>query len=153
MSYSLGPFYRAFIFGVSGFFVLGIILAAVHLVTSNEVLGVRAFLIVWMIVAGFIVYRYLFTIAYDLRQEIDQLAWKAPLRSGIVPLRNIQRIRCRWGDGVIYVSSRGCIHVLAQKGFVRFASTVGQLCPWVEVRVGWSARFMEWLPASTAFHG
>jgi len=153
-TYSLGRWYRVFVFFLTAWFGAGIALVIFHLVTANESMTVRAFLVLWVVVVVFGLRWYLVRYAYDLRFDQEWLYWKSPLRSGRVSLRDLRRVRVRWGtDGFIEASDGSRISVLAQKGFTRFSKRLADRCPGLQVRIGWVARFIEWLPGSTIFRG
>lgn len=153
-SYSLGPGYRVFIFFLTAFFSLGVVITASHLATANESIPVKAFLAAWICLAVFGIYWYLFRYVYDLRFDNEWLYWRTPLRSGSVRLHELHRIAARWGtDGIIQTTDGRRIRVLAQKGFARFCAQLAAQCPGLEVHLGWMSRFLEWLPASTMFRG
>jgi hypothetical protein len=153
-NYSLGPFYRVFIFLVTGIFGLGILAVMFHLVTTDEAFYVRGFLVFWIVVAALSIYWYLFRIAYDLRFDTERLYWMSPLRSGSFSLQELQRIRVRYGTDAIVESSHGSrVHVLAQKGFAKFCRRLAAQQPSLDLRIGLMHRILEWLPASTMFRG
>ena len=152
--YSLGSLYRIFVFFMTAFFGLGIVLTIAHLATANESTPVRIFLVLWIVIAVFALYWYLLRYAYDLRFDRDVLYWKSPLRSGKVLLNDLRRVRVRWGTDAIIESVDGSrIHALAQKGFGKFCAKLAAAYPGLEVRIGLMSRFLEWLPGSTPFRG
>ena len=153
-TYSLGRWYRAFVFFLTVWFGVGIALVSFHLVTASESMPVRAFLVLWVAAVIFGLRWYLVRYAYDLRFDQEWLYWRSPLRSGRVSLRELRRVRVRWGtDGFIEASDGSRIPVLAQKGFTRFSAQLAARCPGLQVRIGWVARAIEWLPGSTIFRG
>jgi len=153
-TYSLGRFYRVFIFLITALFGLGILAVIVHLLTVEEALSVRAFLVLWIVVATLCIYWYLFRIAYDLRFDTLRLYWMAPLRSGSFSLQAVQRVRVRYGTDAIVESSDGSrVHVLAQKGFAKFSRRLAAQQPSIDLRIGLMHRILEWFPGSTMFRG
>ncbi len=152
--YSLGPVYRIFVFFSTAWFGLGVVLTIAHLVSADESMPVRAFMVLWIVGVVFGQYWYLFRQAYDLRVDNEFLYWKSPLRSGKVLLQDLRRVRVRWGtDAIIERVDGGRLHVLAQKGFGRFCAKLAARYPGLEVRIGLMSRVLEWLPGSTPFRG
>jgi hypothetical protein len=152
--YSLGSIYRIFVFFMTAFFGLGVTLTTTHLVTANEPTDVQAFLVLWILVAVYGLYWYLFRYAYDLRFDRDFLYWRSPLRSGKLLLNDLRRVRVRWGTDAILVTVDGSrLHALAQKGFARFCAKLAAEHPQVEVQIGLMSRFLELFPGSTPFRG
>ncbi len=153
-TYSLGSIYRIFAFIMTVFFGLGVVFSIIHLVTTNEPTPVRAFLVLWIALVVYAGHWYLFRYTYDLRFDTEFLYWRSPLRSGRLSLRDIRRVRVRWGTDAIIESVDGSrLHVLAQKGFRRFVMKLAAAYPQLEVRIGFLSRFLEWLPGSTLFRG
>ena len=153
-AYSLGRWYRVFVFFLTAWFGVGITLVILDLVTRSESTFRRAFFVLWVVVVIFGLRWYLFEYAYDLRFDNEWLYWKSPLRSGRASLQGLRLVRARWGtDGFIESSDGRRIRVLVQKGFIRFCGRLADQCPGLQVRIGWVARLIEWLPGSTVFRG
>jgi len=153
-AYSLGRWYRVFVFFLTAWFGVGITLVILDLVTRSESTFRRAFFVLWVVVVIFGLRWYLFEYAYDLRFDNEWLYWKSPLRSGRASLQGLRLIRARWGtDGFIESSDGRRIRVLVQKGFTRFCGRLAEQCPGLQVRIGWVTRLIEWLPGSTVFRG
>ena len=153
-AYSLGRWYRVFVFFLTAWFGVGITLVILDLVTRSESTFRRAFFVLWVVVVIFGLRWYLFEYAYDLRFDNEWLYWKSPLRSGRASLQGLRLVRARWGtDGFIESSDGRRIRVLVQKGFTRFCGRLAEQCPGLQVRIGWVTRLIEWLPGSTVFRG
>ncbi len=153
-AYSLGRWYRVFVFFLTAWFGVGITLVILDLVTRSESTFRRAFFVLWVVVVIFGLRWYLFEYAYDLRFDNEWLYWKSPLRSGRASLQGLRLVRARWGtDGFIESSDGRRIRVLVQKGFIRFCGRLADRCPGLQVRIGWVTRVLEWLPGSTVFRG
>jgi len=153
-AYSLGRWYRVFVFFLTAWFGVGIALVIFHLVTADESTPVRAFMTLWIVLVLWGLRWYLFEYAYDLRFDSEWLYWKSPLRSGRASLQGLRLVRARWGtDGFIESSDGRRIRVLVQKGFIRFCGRLADQCPGLQVRIGWVTRVLEWLPGSTVFRG
>ena len=153
-AYSLGRWYRIFVFFLAAWFGMGIALVILYLVTTSESIPRRAFFVVWAVLVILGLRWYLFDYAYDLRFDSEWLYWKSPLRSGRASLQDLRLVRARWGtDGFIESSDGRRIRVLVQKGFPRFCGRLADQCPGLQVRIGWVTRFLEWLPGSTVFRG
>jgi hypothetical protein len=153
-SYSLGRWYRAFVFFSTAWFGVGIVLVIWNLLTTSESIPRRAFFMLWIVLVAFGLRWYLFEYAYDLHFDDEWLYWKSPLRSGRASLHELRLVQARWGtDGFIESSDGRRIRVLVQKGFTRFGSRLADRCPWIQVRIGWVTRFLEWFPGSTMFRG
>ena len=153
-AYSLGRWYRVFVFFSTAWFGVGIALVIFHLVTADQSMPVRAFMTLWIVLVLLGLRWYLFDYAYDLRFDNEWLYWKSPLRSGRASLQDLRLVRARWGtDGFIESSDGRRIRVLVQKGFIRFSGRLADQCPGLQVRIGWVTRFLEWLPGSTVFRG
>ena len=153
-AYSLGRWYRVFVFFLTAWFGVGIALVIFHLVTADESTPVRAFMTLWIVLVLWGLRWYLFEYAYDLRFDSEWLYWKSPLRSGRASLQGLRLVRARWGtDGFIESSDGRRIRVLVQKGFIRFCGRLAGQCPGLQVRIGWVTRVLEWLPGSTVFRG
>ena len=151
-AYSLGRWYRVFVFFLTAWFGVGIALVILDLVTRSESTFRRAFFVLWVVVVIFGLRWYLFEYAYDLRFDNEWLYWKSPLRSGRASLQGLRLVRARWGtDGFIESSDGRRIRVLVQKGFIRFCGRLADQCPGLQVRIGWVTRVLEWLPGSTVF--
>jgi len=152
--YSLGRWYRLFVFFLTAWFGVGITLVILDLVTRSESTFRRGFFVLWVVVVIFGLRWYLFEYAYDLRFDNEWLYWKSPLRSGRASLQGLRLVGARWGtDGFIESSDGRRIRVLVQKGFTRFSSRLADQCPGLQVRIGWVTRVLEWLPGSTVFRG
>ena len=152
--YSLGRWYRLFVFFLTAWFGVGITLVILDLVTRSESTFRRGFFVLWVVVVIVGLRWYLFEYAYDLRFDNEWLYWKSPLRSGRASLQELRLVRARWGtDGFIESSDARRIRVLVQKGFIRFSGRLADRCPGLRVRIGWMTRFLEWLPSSTVFRG
>ena len=153
-AYSLGRWYRVFVFFLTAWFGVGITLVILDLVTRSESTFRRAFFVLWLVVVIFGLRWYLFEYAYDLRFDNEWLYWKSPLRSGRASLQGLRLVRARWGtDGFIESSDGRRIRVLVQKGFIRFCGRLADQCPGLQVRIGWVTRVLEWFPGSTVFRG
>lgn len=146
--------YRLSVFFGAAFFSLAIVLTTVHLLTASESAPRRVFFVLWIGMAAFGQYWYLFRQAYDLRFDSEYLYWRSPLRSGRLELQGLRRVRVRWGtDAFIENTDRARLHVIAQKGFTRFSAKLAAQDPGLEVRIGLIHRLLEWLPGSTLFRG
>ena len=152
--YSLGRWYRLFVFFLTAWFGVGITLVILDLVTRSESTFRRGFFVLWVVVVIVGLRWYLFEYAYDLRFDNEWLYWKSPLRSGRASLQGLRLVRARWGtDGFIESSDGRRIRVLVQKGFIRFCGRLADQCPGLQVRIGWVTRVLEWFPGSTVFRG
>jgi hypothetical protein len=97
-----------------------------------------AFTLFWIAAAAYMSYWFLFRVAYELLLTEDRLLWKAPLRSGSVPLTEIRAIYpYRWGPSseVIALANGTRLHVMVQKGFLAFIQDLRAKAPAVPVDV------------------
>jgi hypothetical protein len=153
MSYSLGRGHLVAVTAVSAFFI-AVTIGLTALVASQSITTEGFFLLlIWLILPSLSLWQYLFRIAYELRANGDSLAWKAPLRSGAIPLAEIREIRCRMNWALIKADGGRRIRVFAAKGFVPFARALAERFPAIQVRASWGARFVEVLPGTRFFRG
>lgn len=133
-------------------FGLVIIVTVVHLSTASAFTWESAFLVAWTLLAVVGLYWYVFRVAYELRFDGEALYWRSPLRSGRFALQDLSNVRLRWGtDGIIERTDGSRLHVMAQKGFARFASGLSAANPRIEVRIGVLGRLYQWMPGPNRF--
>lgn len=108
----------------------------------------------WLAIAGWNVYWFLLRFAYAVELEDGTLSWRAPLRSGTVPVAELHRVRPSWIFSNIEVleTERGTPALMwAVKGFDQFISAVTGQRPGLQVRVSLQTRIAERLPVRSSF--
>jgi hypothetical protein len=94
--------------------------------------------LLWIAMVGWNAYWFLLRIVYQFEVGDGVLSWRAPLRSGQVPVTEVIAIRpSRLGVGYVVATRRGAILVaFASQGFGEFAAALQALQPSMAVRVG-----------------
>lgn len=113
-----------------------------------------AFIALWIAIAIWNGYWFLFRIAYHLEVNDQTLRWRAPFRQGTVSLLDISELRpSRFGSNIelFELASGTRSLVFVRKGFRAFADELVELRPGLPVRLGLQARLFERMPGWTGF--
>jgi hypothetical protein len=131
----LPSFYRFQVVGTLGVFaVVGMLL-----LTTSTFPAPAGFALLWIAIVCWNGYWFLLRIVYQLEVAGGVLWWRAPLRSGQVPITEVVAVRpSRVAvTGHVVATRRGTILVaFATPGFAEFAAALRAVQPTVSVRVG-----------------
>jgi hypothetical protein len=121
--------------------LLTLVLAVVSipLLTTGTFPAPAGFVLGWIAILGWNGYWFLLRIVYQLEVRGGVLWWRAPLRSGQVPITEVVAVRpSRVAvTGHVVTTRRGTILVtFATPGFAEFAAALQAVQPTVSVRVG-----------------
>jgi hypothetical protein len=151
-SYRMYAFYRTQIFAI---FALFAVVAVVMLATTASDSGPPLpFLLLWIAIAIFNGYWFLFRIVYELELDDQILRWRTPLRRGSVALLDIAELRpFRLGSNIeiIELDDGTRLRVFVRKGFRAFADELAAQRPGLPVRLGFQARMTERMPGWSGF--
>lgn len=152
-TYQLYALWRLQIFGTFAIFaVVGVPVVATSLVARSG--PPIWFAVLWLLVAVWNGYWFLFRIAYRLDLSESSIRWRAPLRSGTIALSDLVEMRpFRFGSTVevLCLSDGSKVEVMVQKGFVEFMAEVQAAAPHVQARVGTFAKIGDRLPGPRGF--
>ncbi|HEX9035275.1 MAG TPA: hypothetical protein VF834_25825 [Streptosporangiaceae bacterium] len=152
--YGIGGWYRVLMLAM--FAIFGIVAVLLVVAASGGHGGVPVlFIMMWIVIIGGNGYFSLFRVAYELEFDGERLRWRAPLRSGEVPLSGLTRIRAVRSSffGAIDGAREGRVLVLAGKGFTEFSRAVVVARPELPVQIGFRARLAERMPGRSRFRG
>ncbi len=110
--------------------------------------------LLWLAIAGWNAYWFLMRFAYAVEVEDGVLRWRAPLRSGTVPVAGLRRLRPSWlfsNIEVLEIEGGPALLVWAVRGFGRFASALGAQRPGLPVSHSVQGRLAEHLPVRSSF--
>lgn len=113
-----------------------------------------AFSLLWIAIAVWNAYWFLWRVAYQLELDDEQLRWHAPLRQGVIPLAELQELKpFLLGSSVEVFRSFGRPDVLVfvRRGLKDFAEVIKERAPHVAIRFGTYARIAERLPGPRGF--
>lgn len=100
-------------------------------------------------------YWYGWRVAWSLQLRENELRWRTFLRSGTVPITEIQRLRpMRSGPSgvVIELAHRRSLLVIAGKGFDAFTAELTRQAPDVPINVSrWTRMFERWPVGRSAY--
>ena len=112
------------------------------------------FVVLWLFALVWNGYWFFLRVAYQLELTGNELRWRAPFRSGVVPLDQLVAMRPhRFGSSIEVLELRegSKVLVMVRKGFADFAAEVQVAAPQVRVRVGVLARVGERLPGPRGY--
>ncbi len=111
--------------------------------------------VIWLVIAAWNAYWFLWRFAYSAQVDQGMLRWRAPLHSGVFPVRQLRRIRPSrifWNIEIMKVAGEGAVLIWAVKGFTGFASALAGQAAGLDLRLSRQARLAERLPVPSNFH-
>lgn len=152
-TYRMHALWRLQIFATCAIFaVVGVVVVVTSVMASS---GPPVwFAVLWLLVAVWNSYWFLFRIAYRLDLWQSSIRWQTPLRSGTIALTDLVEMRpMRFGSSVevLRLSDGSKVQVMVRRGFVDFMAEVQAAAPHVQARVGTLARIGNWGPGPRGF--
>ncbi|MDQ1541895.1 MAG: hypothetical protein QOH29_2621 [Actinomycetota bacterium] len=152
-SYRVYAFYRIQVIAMFVVFAVVAVVLVVNLATgaSGPPIGFSVF---WIAAVVWNAYWFLLRVAYRVDLQDHELRWRAPLKSGTIPLDTLREIRpSRMSSNVELFEWDGGrpLIVFAMKGLRDFCAVIQAATPHVGVRFGWQARLAERMPGPRRF--
>jgi hypothetical protein len=110
--------------------------------------------LIWLLIAGWNLYWFLLRFAYAVDLEDDVLRWRAPLRSGTLPIATLRRVRSSRifsNVQIMEIGDGAPILVWAVKGVGQLMDALEAQRPGLDFHLSLQERLAERMPVRSSF--